>query len=244
VKGYRLNLLFVAIALTFVAPSFAQTNDSPALEEVMVTAQKRPQSLRDVPLSVNALGGEKIESAGITNIETMGDYIPSFNMTQTGIGTNIAIRGISSGVNQGFEQSAAQFVDGIHFGRAQLARAPFLDIERVEVLRGPQSIIFGKNSTAGAISITTAKPGDVTEAKITALYEPELGEQDIRMVFSSPLSDTLGIRLAVLDSSIDGYMENTTLGRDESKDKNRLVRATLQWQPSDVWDITLKVEDG
>lgn len=242
-KAHKRNLLAMAVTLSMTTPVIAQ-DASPALEEVMVTAQKRPQSLRDVPLSVNALSGEKIESAGITNIETMADYIPSFNMTQTGIGTNIAIRGISSGVNQGFEQSAAQFIDGIHYGRAQLSRAPFLDLERVEVLRGPQSILFGKNSTAGAISITTAKPGDEFEAKISALYEPEHGEQDIRMVFSSPLSDTVSIRLAVLDSSIDGYFENTTLGRDESGDESRVVRATLQWKPSDLWDITLKVEDG
>jgi outer membrane receptor protein involved in Fe transport len=243
VKAHKHNLLAAAIALSLTAPAIAQ-DDSPALEEVMVTAQKRPQSLRDVPLSVNALGGEKIESAGITNIETMADYIPSFNMTQTGIGTNIAIRGISSGVNQGFEQSAAQFIDGIHYGRAQLSRAPFLDIERVEVLRGPQSIIFGKNSTAGAISITTAKPGDELEGKLSALYEPEHGEQDVRLILSGPISDTVGGRLAILQSSLDGYMENTTLDRDESGDKNRVIRATLQWQPSDLWDITLKMEDG
>ncbi len=242
-KVHKYNLLAAAIAaLSLTAPAIAQ--DSPALEEVMVTAQKRPQSLRDVPLSVNALSGEKIDSSGITNIETMADYIPSFNMTQTGIGTNIAIRGISSGVNQGFEQSAAQFIDGVHFGRAQLSRAPFLDIERVEVLRGPQSILFGKNSTAGAISITTAKPGDELEGKLTALYEPEHGEQDVRLVLSGPISDTVGGRLAILQSSIDGYMENTTLNRDESGDKNRVIRATLQWQPSDLWDITLKMEDG
>lgn len=242
-KAHKHNLLAAAIALSLTAPAIAQDN-SPALEEVMVTAQKRPQSLRDVPLSVNALGGEKIESAGITNIETMADYIPSFNMTQTGIGTNIAIRGISSGVNQGFEQSAAQFIDGIHYGRAQLSRAPFLDIERVEVLRGPQSILFGKNSTAGAISITTAKPGDELEGKLSALYEPEHGEQDVRLILSGPISDTVGGRLAILQSSLDGYMENTTLERDESGDKNRVIRATLQWQPSDLWDIILKVEDG
>lgn len=242
-KAQRYNLLAMAIALPLAAPTIAQDN-SLALEEVMVTAQKRPQSLRDVPLSVNAIAGEKIDSSGITNIETMADYIPSFNMTQTGIGTNIAIRGISSGVNQGFEQSAAQFIDGIHYGRAQLSRAPFLDIERVEVLRGPQSILFGKNSTAGAISITTAKPGNELEGKLTALYEPEHGEQDIRLVLSGPISDTVGGRLAILQSSIDGFMENTTLKRDESGDKNRVIRATLQWQPSDLWDITLKMEDG
>lgn len=237
------NLLAIAIALAPAFPVLAQ-DDSPALEEILVTAQKRVQSLRDVPISVNALNSEKIEDAGITSIERIADYIPSFNMTQTGIGTNIAIRGISSGVNQGFEQSAAQFIDGIHYGRAQLARAPFLDLERVEVLRGPQSIIFGKNSTAGAISITTAKPGDEHEAKITALYEPEHGEQDVRLVLSGPISDTVGGRLAILESRIDGFMENTTLERDESGDKNRVVRATLQWKPTDAWDITLKMEDG
>lgn len=237
------NLLAMAIALAPTYSALAQDN-SPALEEILVTAQKRVQSLRDVPISVNALSSEKIEDAGITSIERIADYIPSFNMTQTGIGTNIAIRGISSGVNQGFEQSAAQFVDGIHYGRAQLARAPFLDLERVEVLRGPQSIIFGKNSTAGAISITTAKPGNEHEAKLTLLYEPEHGEQDLRLVLSGPISDTVGGRLAILESSIDGFMENTTLKRDESGDKNRVVRATLQWKPTDAWDITLKMEDG
>lgn len=215
-----------------------------ALEEVFITAQKRVQKLQDVPISVNTLSGDKIEDAGITSIERIADYIPSFNMTQTGIGTNIAIRGISSGVNQGFEQSAAQFVDGIHYGRAQLARAPFLDIERIEVLRGPQSIIFGKNSTAGAISITTAKPTDDFEGKISALYEPEYGEQDVRLVLSGPLSDTFSGRIALLDSSVDGYMENTTLNRDEAADENQVVRASLRWQPTDDWDINLKIEDG
>lgn len=241
-KVHKYNLLALAITLPLAAPGFA--DDNPVLEEILVTAQKRTQSLRDVPLSVNALSSDKIEAAGITNIETMANYIPSFNMTQTGIGTNIAIRGISSGVNQGFEQSAAQFIDGIHYGRAQLSRAPFLDIERVEVLRGPQSILFGKNSTAGAISITTAKPGSELEGKLSTLYEPEHGERDVRLVLSGPITDTLGGRLAILDSSIDGFIENTTLNRDESADKNRVIRATLQWQPNQLWDITLKAEDG
>lgn len=242
-RAHKHKLLAIAIATFISTNAFAQ-DETPALEEMLVTAQKRVQKLQDVPISVNALGGEKIEDAGITNIEKLGDYIPSFNMTQTGIGTNIAIRGISSGVNQGFEQSAAQFVDGIHFGRSQLARAPFLDLERVEVLRGPQSILFGKNSTAGAISITTAKPGDEFEAKLTALYEPEHGEQDLRFVISSPISDTVGMRVAILDSSIDGFMENTTLNRDESGDKNRVVRGTFTWEPTDEWDIALKLENG
>jgi outer membrane receptor protein involved in Fe transport len=237
----QLRLLPVVIASLSFSPLIAA---QPALEEIYVTAQNRTQTLKEVPISMNAISGDKIEKSGLTSIERMADYIPSFNMTQTGIGTNISIRGITSGVNQGFEQSAAQFVDGVHFGRAQLARAPFLDIERVEVLRGPQSILFGKNSTAGAISITTAKPTDEFEGKLTALYEPEHGEQDVRLVLSGPLSDTLSGRLAILDRSMDGYYENTTLEREESGDQERVIRGTLAWKPNDNWEVSLKLEDG
>ncbi len=241
-KGYPLHLLVCAIAGCHLASSaMAQ---GPALEEVYVTAQKRTQTLKEVPISINAIDGDKIEKSGINSIERMADYIPSFNMTQTGIGTNISIRGITSGVNQGFEQSAAQFVDGIHFGRSQLARAPFLDIERVEVLRGPQSILFGKNSTAGAISVITAKPTEDFEGRISTLFEPEHRERDVRLIVSGPLSDTLSGRLAVMDRKLGGYFYNTTLNRDESADKERVIRGTLLWRPTDDWSITLKVEDG
>lgn len=238
----RLSLLSVVIASYISFPAIAA--ETPVLDEVVVTAQKRAQKLEDVPISLTALNGTKLEEAGITSISGIADYTPSFNMTQTGIGTNIAIRGISSGVNQGFEQSAAMFVDGIHYGRAQLARAPFLDIERIEILRGPQSILFGKNSTAGAISIINAKPGDEFEGNLTLSYEPEFEGKEGRLVLSGPISDTVGGRLAILSRSNDGFIENTTLARNESADKDQVVRATLAWKPSDTWDITLKLEDG
>lgn len=242
-KHPKLSLLAIAIASCSSIP-MALAQETRVLEEVVVTAQKRVQKLEDVPISISTISGDKLESGGITSAEGLSDYIPSFNMTQTGIGTNIAIRGISSGVNQGFEQSTAMFVDGIHYGRAQLARAPFLDIERIEVLRGPQSILFGKNSTAGAISIITAKPGDELEASITTLYEPEYGERDARLVLSGPISDTVGGRMAIMSRLYDGAIENTTLDRDEAAEQDRVIRATLEWKPVDVLDITLKLEDG
>lgn len=217
---------------------------TPILEEVLVTAQKREQSLGDVPISVNTLAGDKIDAAGISGVERMADYIPGFNMTQTGIGTTISIRGISSGVNQGFEQSAAMFVDGVHFGRAQLSRAPLLDIERVEVLRGPQSILFGKNSTAGAISIASAQPTDEFQGKVSGLYAPEHSERDLRAILSGPLSDQLQGRLAVLDRRMDGYMYNSTLERNEAYEEDRVVRAILAWQPHQDWDVSLKLEQA
>ena len=238
----KLSLLSVFIASYVSLPALAA--ETPVLDEVVVTAQKRAQKLEDVPISLTAINGAKLEEAGITSISGIADYTPSFNMTQTGIGTNIAIRGISSGVNQGFEQSAAMFVDGIHYGRAQLARAPFLDIERIEILRGPQSILFGKNSTAGAISIINAKPGDEFEGNLTLSYDPEFDGKEGRLVLSGPISDTVGGRMAILSRKTEGFIENTTLNRNESADKDQVVRVTLDWKPTDTWDISLKLEDG
>ena len=238
----QLSLLAAVIASYVSLPAFAA--EAPALDEIIVTAQKRVQKLEDVPISLTALNGTKLEETGITSVAGISDYTPSFNMTQTGIGTNIAIRGISSGVNQGFEQSAAMFVDGIHYGRAQLARAPFLDVERIEILRGPQSILFGKNSTAGAISIINAKPGNEHIGSLSLSYDPDLGDREGRLVLSGPISETVGGRLAILSRTTDGFIENTTLDRNESADKDQVVRATLEWKPTDTWDITLKLEDG
>ncbi len=242
----RLTLLSSIIGATCLsaAPNALAQEYSPVLQEILITSQKREQTLNEVPVSVSVLGGEKLDDSAVPGIERMADLVPGLTMSQTGIGTTVAIRGISSGVNQGFEQSAALFVDGVHFGRAQLTRAPFLDIERVEVLRGPQGILLGKNSTAGAISIITAQPTETFSGKASLLYEPNHGEQDLRLVVSGPLYDNLYGRLAILDRSMDGWFENTTLDRDETQERAQVFRGTLNWQPTDTWDITLKLEDG
>lgn len=236
--------LAIGSAIASTTPAFAQDSAAFTLEEVIVTAQKREQSLQDVPLSVNAVGGEKMAEAGITNLEGMTGLVPNLTFNQTGIGTNVAIRGISSGINQGFEQSVGQYVDGIYYGRAQLTRAPMFDMERVEVLRGPQSILFGKNSIAGAISMTSAKPTDEFEAKIGALYEPEHDERQIDLVVSGPITENLAGRLAIMDRSMDGYFDNEFLDNDEQDDDEQFIRGTLVWDASEDLAVTLKVEDG
>jgi iron complex outermembrane recepter protein len=236
--------LAIGSAIAHTAPVFAQDSAAFTLEEVIVTAQKREQSLQDVPLSVNAVSGEKMAEAGITNLEGMTGLVPNLTFNQTGIGTNVAIRGISSGINQGFEQSVGQYVDGIYYGRAQLTRAPMFDMERVEVLRGPQSILFGKNSIAGAISMTTAKPTDEFELNIGALYEPEHDEQQIDLVVSGPITDNLSGRLAIMDRTMDGYFDNEFLDEDEQDNDEQFIRGTLVWDASDDLAVTLKVEDG
>lgn len=219
----------------------AQDNKS-ALEEIVVTAQHREQSLKDVPISVAVIAGDFIEDQGIQRMADLQFSVPNFTMAESGIGTNVFIRGIGSGNNQGFEQSVGIYVDGIHHGRAQQSRAPFLDLARIEVLRGPQSILFGKNSVAGALNITTAKPTEEFEGSASVAWEPTDNEKEATLVLSGPVSDKLRVRVAARYHEMDGYIENLTLGQNEPNQKDWTVRGTAVYDVSETLTATLKLE--
>jgi iron complex outermembrane recepter protein len=240
--GTRFNRLHAAILSVGLVQSATVSAQTLMLEEILVTAQIRVESLQDVPVSVSAISGSKLMESGIDKIEDLQAYVPNLTMSETGIGTNIYIRGIGSGINQGFEQSVGMYVDGVSYGRAQLSRAPFLDLARVEVLRGPQNILFGKNSIAGALSIITAKPTDEFEGSVSALYEPDHGEQVYDVMLSGPLSDTFSARLAYRNRSMDGYMENLTLNTDEPERDEETLRLVGAWVATENLDFTLKYE--
>ncbi|MBW2939353.1 TonB-dependent receptor [Zhongshania aquimaris] len=217
---------------------------APVLEEVIVTATIRAESLQDVPVSVNAVSGEKMMEAGIGKVEDLQAYVPNLTMSETGIGTNIYIRGIGSGINPGFEQSVGMYFDGVSYGRAQLSRAPFLDLARVEVLRGPQNILFGKNSIAGALSLISARPGQEFEGMVSGTYEEETNEQILDLVLSGALTDTVGARLAIRKRLTDGYIENLTLNRDEPERDEQTIRAIFEWDATANLTAALKLEVG
>ncbi|WP_372783173.1 TonB-dependent receptor [Litorivivens sp.] len=238
-----LKCSFITATFAVLGNTLAQAS-SPVLEEVIVTAQLRSQSLQDVPVSVSAMGGDKLLEAGIDKIENLQAYIPNFTMSETGIGTNIYIRGLGSGINQGFEQSVGMYFDGIYYGRAQLSRAPFLDLERVEVLRGPQNILYGKNSIAGAISLHSRRPAEDSEGVISLLYEPEHAEEVADLILSGPISDTVGMRFAGRYRQMDGYIENLTLDRDEPARDEVTARLLIDWAFSDRLQILTKLEAG
>ncbi len=214
------------------------------LEEVLVTAQKRVERLSEVPISANVISADRIAESGITDAGELSNYVPGFTHTQTGLTTIIAIRGISSGINQAFEQSVGVYVDGIYHGRAQLSRAPYMDVERVEVLRGPQPALFGKNSIAGAVNVITARPGPETVGDIQLSYTPEFAEQNLQAVIGGSFGDSFGGRLAILNRSSDGHYSNTTLDRDEPEDKEQAFRASIVWQPNESLSAFLKWETG
>lgn len=212
------------------------------LEEIVVTAQKREQSIQDVPISVSAVSGDKIDDAGIGNLADLSAYVPNLNISDGGETTNIFMRGLGSGVNFGFEQSVGMYIDGVYYGRDRQYRSPFLDLERVEVLRGPQGTLFGKNTIAGAINITTAKPTQELEADISVEYEPEYNTRTFIGILSGPLTDNLAGRVAIKHSETDGFLENTLSGNDEPAEDELVVRGTLLWTPTDELEIIAKLE--
>ena len=223
-----------AYLLAFVVLATSAPVHAAKLQEIIVTAQKRAESLQDVSVSVTALSGEKLADFGIARLEEVTAYIPNFVMSETGIGTNIYIRGIGSGINQGFEQSVGMYRDGIYYGRAQLSRAPIFDMERVEVLRGPQVTLFGNNSIGGAISMSATKPTREFEGSFSYLGDFDHGEREANLILSGPLSETVGARLSVRRYDMDGYLFNETTQRDEPNRDYLTARLNFRFEPQDL----------
>lgn len=235
--------LCVAISLLCASgTASAQTSEPKILEEVLVTSQKRVQTLQEVPISVAAITGDKIERMGVENLEDLTAYVPNIHFTETGLSTQMRIRGIGSDNSQGFEQSVGVYKDGIYHSRAQLFRAPMFDVERVEVMRGPQGTLFGKNSIAGAVDIITAKPTDEFEGRITGSYESEFQTKELSGFVSGPLSETVNGRLAVRYYDDPGFMVNTFKNRDEPDTEEKSIRGSLSWAASDNLDVVLIAE--
>ncbi len=237
-------LAAITIASLPVATAQGQDDGPRVLDEITVTAAYREQGLQDVPVSISAVTGDVMTASAIQKAEDIQFLVPNFTLTETGIGTNAFVRGIGSGINQAFEQSVGTYVDGVYFGRAQQWRAPFLDLERVEVLRGPQSILFGKNSVAGALNITTAKPTDEFEGSFLGSYEFEDDESIIEGIVSGPISDRVRYRVAARTRDLDGYMFNLTTQKEEPNREDWVVRGTLEFDVSDALTATLKAEVG
>jgi outer membrane receptor protein involved in Fe transport len=212
--------------------------------EIIVTARKRSERLQDVPLSIAAVSGQTMQEQGIRKIEDLQTKVPNLKMTETGIGSNIAIRGIFSGVNQGFEQSVGTYIDGIHYGRAQQSRAPFLDVQRVEVLRGPQSILFGKNSIAGALNIISAQPTDQLDGYVQGNYQLDSDDWELLGAVSGPITDHVRARVAGRVHSGDGYIKNLTLDRSEPQRDDWNLRGILDWDVTDDLQLSFKAEHG
>ena len=240
------SVLKILATTALIAPGMVLAQDAPetegGLEEIVVTAQKRAEGLSDVPISISAVSGKQIEAYGQTNLESVSSSIPNFKITQTAIANRIAIRGIASGDNKGFEQSVAMFVDGVYYGRDQLSRLPLVDLERIEVLRGPQPTLFGKNAIAGAVNVVSRRPTRDFEGSVSASYEFEHKEARVTGVLSGPVSENVGARLVGYYRDMDGYFFNTRQNRNEPNVREAFVRGIVDFKGDGPLSGDVKVE--
>lgn len=235
----------LSLAIAAISSAAATSAQQLQLEEVVVTAQKRAQSLQDVPVAVTAISGDKIVEAGILDLQDLTSYVPNvvmFNEPGGGSPGRIYIRGIGSGNNSAFEQSAGSFVDGIYAGRTRQFLVPFLDVASVEVLKGPQGVLFGKNTVAGAMIMNSARPTTSLEGDVRGSYEFEYGSEEYAGMVSGPLGDRVSGRLAGKFQKFDGYMDNLVRDTEEPEVENTAIRGSLIWDASDAVEVYTKLE--
>lgn len=235
--------LFMALPLM----ANAQTENQPStqratslMEEIIVTARKREQSLQDVSVSVMALPENLLKDAFITSSEDLTQLVPSLNVQQSGRprGSSFNIRGIGTqSFSSAAEPSVSTVVDGVVMGRSGMAFLQLLDVERVEVLRGPQGTLFGKNSTAGVVHVITQKPSEDLTGSISAtLVEDD--EYRAGFTVSGPITDAVGYRLTGSFSRDEGFIENVQTGDMVNEKDDWNLRGKLRWDASE--DLTLE----
>lgn len=229
-----------AAAAVMTATSFsASAQDSEAsvsLEEIMVTAQKRPQTLQETPIAVSVTDAGTMEKAHMLDISDMQSVVPSLRVwtLQTSSNTNFAIRGFGNGANNaGIEPSVGVFIDGVYRSRSAAQIGDLPRMERVEVLRGPQSTLFGKNASAGVISIVTAAPSFEAEGGIEATY----GNYDARQIkgyYTTGLTDTFAVSISGGVNKRDGYITTSDPNIPDINDRDRWnIRGQALWEPSE-----------
>ena len=220
-----------------------QTEPTPAepSEDIVVTATKRTQTLQDVPISVSVTSQQTIERAQIRDLVDLQTVVPSLKVQQNNsVGaTNFIIRGFGNGAgNVGIEGSVGVFIDGVYRSRSAASLSDLPEIERIEVLRGPQSTLFGKNVSAGAISIVTRRPQHVWGGK-AELTIGNYGQLIAKGTVTGPLSDTLAVRLSGNINQRDGYFTNVVTGKSVN-DRNRgSVRADVLFEPTSALSVRI-----
>ncbi|MDH3547351.1 MAG: TonB-dependent receptor plug domain-containing protein, partial [Gammaproteobacteria bacterium] len=242
-KRFSSCLICVAVvAGVLLQPADVYAQDASSLDEIVVTAQRRAQSLQQVPISIEAISAREIIEQGFRVIEDIEQFSPSVEINESLHEHSITIRGMGNDVaNLSVEQSAPMFVDGIHFGRGSMIKTALTDVERIEVLRGPQPVYFGQNATAGAFSIITRKPTEEWEGTVSA----EIGNFD-RLTFEGgiggPINDEWGIRIAGQYDESGGHLTDITDGSQFPERTDTVGRVTLQWTPSEAFTALFKAE--
>src|SRR5271170_3956460 len=213
------------------------------LNEIIVTAQVRAENVQDVPVSMQVISGAALVQQNINSLDEVAGIAPSVHVAQ-GVATDeVYMRGIGSGSNPSFDQAVGTFIDDIYHGRSRSSAADFFDLDRIEILKGPQSTFFGNNAIAGAFNLTTNQPGNVAEGNAQILYGMH-NDRAGDIAATVPLSEQLSARVAVHYDGSNGWLDNVDLGTTGPTVNDIAARVTILYKPSEDLDIKLKVQDG
>ncbi len=240
-KTQVLRKTLLASAIALIATDVA----AQALEEVVVTAQHREENLQDVPIAITAIGSEELRAADLSDVTAISTRTPGFSMgTFTPAQPQLFVRGVgSNGDGAAEDQSVVMFVDGVYVGRTAGQVFDLFDLERVEVLRGPQGTLYGKNAAGGAINIVTQKPSQEFSAGLE-ISAGDLGYKSTRGKINGAISDTVAAKLSYTYKERDGYVKSIA---DPSLDnfnafETKGFRAQFLGQPSDKMEWLLSVD--
>ena len=257
------NRLLASVCAITTLPIIGPSPASGAiLEEIVVTARKRVERLQDVPVVIQVFSAEEITRFAASNLSEISDLATQVEVypASGGTGAEISIRGIGWGsADAGIEGSVGINIDGVQTDRGQITRSSFFDLESIQILKGPQAVLFGKNSPAGVIAVTSARPTDTFQARLQTGYEFESDEIIGEFMVSGPLTDTLRGRLAYRGSDSDGFLDNNAgftensngevlptepfdfpgASSDIGEEENHAVRLSLDWAPTE--DFTAKL---
>lgn len=251
----RVPASFLTLSLLLATPAVAETSDDSAANntaaqveggsyggDIVVTARRRSETALDVPIAISVVAGEQIDNTGSFNVGRLTQLTPTLQFYSSNPrNTAVNIRGIGAPfglTNDGIEQGVGIYVDDVYYSRVASSTFDFLDVAQIEVLRGPQGTLYGKNTTAGAINITTNQPGFDFEGKAEVSIG-NLNFKQAKAAISGPLSDTLAARVAVSSTSRRGTIYNVVTDRHIQSQDNIGIRGQLLWRPTDALDVTL-----
>ncbi len=236
-----LGHLGIVAAMFNAAPILAEAT-TVDLEEVIVTATRRSVNLQDTSAAISSMSKDDLERRSIDDIAAIAEAIPGLNIASYQGDSSIFIRGIGTPtIIAGSDSSTATYVDGVYYSRAAAINPAFFDLERIEVLRGPQGTLYGRNATGGAVNLISRKPGDTWQYDVGVAIG-DYQERKLEFAAGGPISDNIGVRLAIQHRRHDGY---TTLVRpdqstEEVEDRDEInLKAQILWDISDAMSFRL-----
>ena len=216
-----------------------------SVEDIIVTARRTEESAQKTPLALTAFSGETLERTGAQQVTDLQGAVPNLNLVQgrgSSNSTNIYIRGVGQpDALQTFDPAVGVYVDDVYYSRIRGSQFDLLDLERVEILRGPQGTLYGKNTIGGAMKLVSRRPGQTFRARASAAY----GDYDLmefQGAVSGPVTDTLALGLSALHSERGGYVVDPATGAEYNDKNTSAARASLAWDPTSTFRVDLNVD--